>query len=218
MILLYLLKYQSITFTSDIYNYFADRFLTFDVLLHLDEVYRICLGVLIFLHILALLKHVSFNFHLFLMRATIINARGSLLSSVLLIGIGILAFSSLEFLYSGRTTYAYRDMHNAIASLVCSTVSMAKLSLNSGSERTEMNNVVFVLFCLIVNFILINLLVSILNETMSMIKSGAELELNGDSYDSDLNQHALKKIWNFFSICGGKVDRTDGKLYLSYIC
>ena len=133
---------------------------------------------------------------------------------MILIGIGILAFSSLEFLYSGRTTYAYRDMYNAIASLVCSTVSMAKLSLNSGSERTEMNNVVFVLFCLIVNFILINLLVSILNETMSMIKSGADLERHGDSYDSDLNQDALKKIWNFFSICGGKVDRTDGKFYL----
>ena len=175
----------------------SGTFLSFDNLVLLDEIYRTCIGLLIFLHIILLLRHLNYNYHLYLMYTTIANAGMHIISSMTMISFGILAYSSLEYLIFGRTIHAYRSMYAAILSMIRSSVSMAKLSIDTDRDDSAISRFAFFSFCIFITFLLINLLISILNETMAEVKSN---KVGNDStFDKKMSDHIFKKVRKLFS-------------------
>ena len=169
----------------------SGSFLSFDNLVLLDEIYRTCIGLLIFLHTTLLLRHLNYNYHLYLMYTTLANARTSFTSCITMISFGILAYSSLEHLIFGRKIYAYRNMYAAIISMIRSSVSMAKLSTDTDRDDSAISRFAFFSFCIFINLLLINLLISILNETMAAVKSNKVR--NESTFDQQMSDHIFKK-------------------------
>ena len=180
--------------------FILDWFLSFDQLVFLDELYRITLGLLIFLRILAILQHLSFNYQLHVMHNTIKHALGGVASCVLLLGLAIAAFASLQYMYLGKRIHEYRNMYSSMLSLLTAILSLAKLSTTS-EEATGFDYLIFVLFCLIVNFLLLNLLISLLNETMSSIKEGKINRMALTKFDKNMSEHVFRKMKNIFVLC-----------------
>ena len=181
--------------------FISDRFLSFDQLTFLDEIYRITIGFLIFVQILGILRHLSFNYQLYVMRNTIQCALGGVTSCLFLLGVTLVAFASLQFVYLGSRVNDYRNMCSSLFSLLTAILSLAKLSTSTSHEETEFNNLIFVIFCLIVNLLLINLFISILNDTMTVIKSGKFDRRLKTKFDKTLSKHVMKKLRNMFVFC-----------------
>ena len=189
--------------------YVSGTFLSFDNLVFLDEIYRTCIGILIFLHIILLLRHLNYNYHLYLMYTTIANARMNFISCITMISFGILAYSSLEYLIFGRKIYAYRNMYAAILSMIRSSVSITKLSTDRDREESAISRFAFFSFCIIINFLLINLLISILNETIAAVKSS---EVGNEStFDQQMSDHVFNKVRKLFSFMEKKQTDRVGK-------
>ena len=88
-------------------------------------------------------------------------------------------------------------MYAAIISMIRSSVSMAKLSTDTDRDDSTISRFAFFSFCIVINFLLINLLISILNETMAAVKSN---EVGNDStFDQQMSDHIFKKVRKLFS-------------------
>ena len=88
-------------------------------------------------------------------------------------------------------------MYAAILSMIRSSVSMAKLSIDTDRDDSAISRLAFFSFCIFITFILINLLISILNETMAEVKSNKVG--NGSAFDNKMSDHIFKKVGNLFS-------------------
>ena len=137
------------------------------------------------------------------------------ISCMTIISFGILAYASLEYLIFGRKIYAYRNMYAAILSMISSSVSMAKLSTDSDRDDSAISRFAFFSFCIFITFLLINLFISILNETMEAVKSR---EVGNDStFDQDMNDHIFYKVRKLFSFMEKRQNDRVGKLYMLII-
>ena len=88
-------------------------------------------------------------------------------------------------------------MYAAILSIISSSVSITKLSTDSDRDDTAISLFAFFSFCIVINLLLINLLISILNETMAAVKSS---EVRTEStFDQQMSDHIFKKIRDLFS-------------------
>ena len=159
------------------------------------------MGFLIFVQILGILGHLSFNYQLYVMRNTIQFALGGVTSCLFLLGVTLVAFASLQIVYLGRRVHEYRNMYSSLSSLLTAILSLAKLSTSTSNEGTGFDNLIFIIFCLIVNLLLINLLISILNDTMAVIKSGKINRRLKTKFDKTLSEHVLRKLRNMFVFC-----------------
>ncbi|KAK3092236.1 hypothetical protein FSP39_000128 [Pinctada imbricata] len=202
VIVVYVIRIDRTIFTIEkIFNN-KEQFISFDQLIFLDDLYKMCLSILIFFHILFLLRHLTYNFHIYLLQNTIRIASGQIISCMVFLGIAIIAFSSLQYLFTGRKLSDYRSLYNAMLSLICAALSTAKLSSGKSEIISPFDKLTFFLFGLIVNLILLNLFISILNETLSALKTGNFVRGSIPTFDKELNQFVWEKISKIFSLCG----------------
>ena len=137
------------------------------------------------------------------------------ISCMTMISCGILAYSSLEYLTFGRTVYAYRNMYAAVLSMISSSVSMAKLSTDSDRDDSAISRFVFFSFCIVITFLLINLFISILNETMASVKSS---EVGNDSsFDQQMSNHIFEKMRKLLSFMEKRQRDSVGKYNMELI-
>ena len=83
------------------YYTFSARYLPFDVIYMMDYLARTCLGFLIFIEIIMALKHLTFNYYVYLMRMTLNLVGQEMLSCTIVISVLITAYASFQYLTIG---------------------------------------------------------------------------------------------------------------------
>ncbi|XP_069105236.1 uncharacterized protein [Argopecten irradians] len=164
-----------------------------------DGYYAITLGATTFIAILDLLKHMSFNYHLFLMYKTILSFRSEVFHFLISLFILIVGFASLMHLIYGYSESGFSSMATSILTLFRMTIGIIKF-------RHDIQVVVLGIFIIIglyasmATILFVNLFVSSLDHRLSYIKECIRKGLT--SFDSYLSTHFWNRLAKVFRLCG----------------
>ena len=190
--------------------HFTGRYLSFDIIYIMDYLSRTCLGFLIFLEILTVLKRLTFNYHVYLMRMTLNLAGQEMLSCTFVISILITAYASFQYLTLGPYVSLFKEMISSyITSIRIATAYVKmKIFLETNISDTALNKLMFVCFFFIVTLTMMNILISIINNAIESVKTEkVSTSTKRKIYDSELNEFFWKKINQAFQCI--RTDRSD---------
>ncbi|XP_069104885.1 polycystin-1-like protein 2 [Argopecten irradians] len=164
-----------------------------------DGYYAITLGATTFIAILDLLKHLSFNYHVFLMYKTILSFRSEVFHFLITLSILIVGFASLIHLIYGHSESGFSSMATSILTLFRMTIGIIKF-------RHDIQVVVMGIFIIIglyasmATILFVNLFVSSLDHRLSYIKECIRKGLT--SFDSYLSSHFWNRLAKVITLCG----------------
>ena len=167
----------------------------------MDNISRTCLGFLIFIEVIAVLKHLTFNYYVYLMRMTLHLAAEEMTSCMIDIMILITGYASYQYLGVGAYSFAFRDMLSAIMTKLRTAIAIVKMNIyfESSFEIPVLNKVMFISFFVILTLILMNTFISVINNAMEAVKdnnvSKARKRL---LYDAELNAYFWRRIGILF--------------------
>ena len=196
--------------------HFSGRYLSFDIIYIMDYLSRTCLGFLIFLEIITALKHLTFNYHVYLMRMTLNLAGQEMLSCTFVISILITAYASFQYLTLGPYVSLFKDMASSyITSIRIATAYVKmKIYLETNFADTALSRLMFVIFFFMVTLTMMNILISIINSAIESAKSGkVSKSTKNQSFDSELNLFFWKKVNQAFQCL--RIERSDRYLKVS---
>ena len=175
--------------------HFSGRYLSFDIIYIMDYLSRTCLGFLIFIEIITALKHLTFNYHVYLMHMTLNLAGQEMLSCTFVISVLITAYASFQYLTLGPYVSLFKDMASSyITSIRIATAYVKmKIYLETNFADTALNRLMFVIFFFMVTLTMMNILISIINSAIEFAKSG-KVSKSTKKFDSELNLFFWKKV------------------------
>ena len=183
------------------YLYIAGQYLSFDDIYIMDYLSRTCLGFLIFVEIITALKHLTFNYYVYLMRMTLHLAAREALSCTISIGVLITAFSSFQYLTLGPYMHLFRDMTSAVITSIRIATAYVKMNIYFETDfaDTDLNKIMFVGFFVIVTLIAMNIFISIIHYAMETVKADKVSKSSRVGiYDSRLNAFFWEKVNEIF--------------------
>ena len=138
----------------------------------MDNISRTCLGFLIFIEVITVLKHLTFNYYVYLMRMTLHLAAEEMTSCMIVIMILITGYASYQYLAVGVYSFAFRDMLSAIMTTLRTAIAIVKMNIyfESSFEIPVLNKVMFISFFVILTLILMNTFISVINNAMEAVK------------------------------------------------
>ena len=167
----------------------------------MDNISRTCLGFLIFIEVITVLKHLTFNYYVYLMRMALHLAAEEMTSCMIVIMILITGYASYQYLAVGAYSFAFRDMLSAIMTKLRTAIAIVKMNIyfESSFEIPVLNKVMFISFFVILTLILMNTFISVINNAMEAVKdnnvSKAKKRL---LYDAELNAYFWRSIRRLF--------------------
>ncbi|XP_033730017.1 uncharacterized protein LOC117319295, partial [Pecten maximus] len=164
-----------------------------------DEYYSISLGMTTFIAILDLLKHLSFNYHIFLMYKTTLAFRSELFQFTIALSVLIVGFACLINLMYGHTESGFRSIPIAILTLFRMTIGMIKFR-NDIQVAVIGILITFAVYALVATVCFVNLFVSSLDYKLTNIKQLIKDGLT--TFDWHLSGHVWNRLANLFIICG----------------
>ncbi|XP_033729893.1 uncharacterized protein LOC117319165 [Pecten maximus] len=173
-----------------------------------DEYYSISLGMTTFIAILDLLKHLLFNYHIFLMYRTILAFRSELFQFTIALSVLIVGFACLINLIYGHTESAFRSIPIAILTLFRMTIGMIKFR-NDIQVAVIGILITFAVYALVATVCFVNLFVSSLDYKLTHIKQLIKDGLT--TFDWHLSGHFWNRLANLFTICGATRPNKRGK-------
>ena len=189
------LKYLIYAFIlTGVYNLLG-FFMSFEKVMLMDEGYRICISIVSFIVIVDLLKHLTFNYHIHLMRIALKIYRTGLATFACILVFMVVAFASLLHLTRGNVESEFRSFYSTTLALFKIMIGM----INMGKDIQVDNTITVVYFCLyafLVTLMTINIFISGLN----LAFSDAEFVSNipGDDYfDKEVSDYLDWKIAYF---------------------
>lgn len=113
--------------------------MSFEIVQLYDEIYKCCLSLVLFMAILLLLKPLSFNFYLYMMRSAFVVCQNELLAFAMMFLGGLTAFAGVLYLLVGPYTFAFRNMLNSYMTLFQSFLAMVTFRdiLKETTKTTE---------------------------------------------------------------------------------
>ena len=195
--LIYTFLFYNLMFVNPaIYSYYFEGYYTsFEKVMLLDECYRICIAIVSFIVILDLLKHLTFNYHLHLMKIALKIYSSGLASFVVILFLLIVAFSSLLHLSRGYFEQEFRTFVSSSLALFKIMIGM----INMGKDIQVENTVTVIYFCLyafLVTLITINIFISGLN--LAFADAEFVSKIPGDDYfDQEVGDYLDWKIKHF---------------------
>ena len=168
----------------------------------MDYLSRSCLTFLIFIETLVVLKHLTFNYYVYLMRMTLNLAGREMLSCMVVISVFITAYASFQYLTLGPYLHLFRDMSSAVLTSIRIATAYVKMKIyfETNFSDTDINKLMFVCYFFIVTLTLMNIFISIINNAMETITDGnVSQSIKREMYDSNLNDFFWKTISRMFS-------------------
>ena len=168
----------------------------------MDYLSRSCLTFLIFTEIMLALKHLTFNYYVYLMRMTLNLAGREMLSCMVVISVFITAFASFQYLTLGPYLHLFRDMSSAVLTSIRIATAYVKMKIyfDTTFADTDINKLMFVSFFFIVTLTLMNVFISIINNAMETVKSDKiQTSRKRGIYDAKLHNFFWKTIDGIFS-------------------
>ena len=92
----------------------------------LDEIYSACVSCVLFFRILAFLDHLKVNFHLYVMRQTLVTSSQQLGGYGFALTTALVAFSSFFYLSRGSVSGQLKSLLRTIVTLVMLVVGQGK--------------------------------------------------------------------------------------------
>ncbi|XP_060074547.1 uncharacterized protein LOC132554253 [Ylistrum balloti] len=180
---------------------------SFGYVFHCDEYYSFFLGLVTFIAIIDLLKHLSFNYHLFLLNKAILAFRMELFQFTVALAVLIVGFACLIYLMYGHTERNFRSIPFGVLTLFRMTIGMIKF-------RKDIQVAVLSLFIIIgiytsiSTIFFMNVFISSLDNRFSHIK---KLIKNGmTTYDWHLSRHFWNRLTRLITICGANKRKKTG--------
>ena len=191
-------------------HFISGQYLSFDIIYILDYLSRTCLGFLIFIEVITALKHLNFNYYVYLMRMTLNIAGHEMLSCTFVISVIITAYSCFQYLTLGPYLEPFKDMPSAVITSIRIATAYAKMKIyfQTNFAETDLNKVMFVGFFFVVTLTLINIFISVINNAIESIKIGNISKSTREKiFDSKLNKFFWEKVKQIFWFVG--VDLSD---------
>lgn len=153
-----------------------------------------------FIAIIELLKPLTFNYYLHLMRTSIAISGGEIVGYIIIITLPVFSFASLMYLMVGHTDSHFKDLQSSFMTF---WILLLSISFKNTVETDDLQvKVIFTIFTLTMSIILVNVFVSLLTDSFASVK-----KLNGSSnkqYDKELNEHFWRKISEYIRIIANK--------------
>ncbi|XP_069134390.1 polycystin-1-like protein 2 [Argopecten irradians] len=192
-IVMYIIRIdRTIYIVEEIFNS-AENFLSFEIVVFYDNIYKLCISVVLFVAILMLLKPLTFNYYLYMMKTSILVSKMDLLSFSVVLGVAMTAFACIVHLFIGATSFSFMTMAKSYLTLFRTLLAMVTLRELMGSSDKFESEIVFTIFIFTMTLILLNMFISILNDAFSFVKDGKSAGMV-TPFDSDLNNHFWSKI------------------------
>lgn len=175
--------------------FFTGAFVSFEEVEIYDEIYRGCIAGVFFIVILRLLEPLAFNYHLFVLKKSLLKAKADILSYIVLISFCLVAFASYLYVTVGRHVSEFKNMPTALTTLLQMLLSMISFRVNVEMSSTQAQ--IFVsFFAFFVSIIGINVFIGILTWNFYYIKI-----MQSDSeaaqkliFNQELNDHFWWRI------------------------
>ncbi|KAK3084686.1 hypothetical protein FSP39_017416 [Pinctada imbricata] len=198
---------RTIFIVEEIFNS-ADQFMSFEIVQLLDDIYKGCIGVVLFISILQLLQPLSFNYYIYVMKASIAISKQDLGSFGFFTAIPLAAFASLTFCTLSHQSYSFRDLPSSFLSLFRTMLAMVRFQdIFESDDAFDM--IVFTIFIFTMAIILVNIFVCILNDSFAYIREKGGNLTETEPFDTDLNEHFWWKVNQALNVCSkGKNDDT----------
>ena len=175
----------------------------------MDYIARTCLGWLIFVEIITSMKHLNFNYYVYLMRMSLNLAGKQMTSCLVTIIIIIVAYASFLCLSTGAYSYPFRDLLNASITTLRTAIAFVKLHIyfESSYGATVLNKAMLTSFYFVVSLVMINIFISIINDAMETVKGDKIPRAKKRSiYDASLNSYFWKRIQKIFPLHRKEID------------
>ena len=171
----------------------------------MDYLSRTCLGFLIFTEILTALKHLTFNYYVYLMRMTLNIAGHEMLGCTFVISVLITAYASFQYITLGPYLEPFKDMPSAVITSIRIATAYVKMKIyfQTNFSESDLNKVMFVCFFFIVTLTMMNIFISVINIAIESVKTGMfSKSTRRHLFDSKLNKFFWKKVNNIFRFVG----------------
>ncbi|XP_033748530.1 polycystin-2-like [Pecten maximus] len=202
-IVLYIIRIdRTIYIVEEIFNS-AEKFLSFEIVVFYDNIYKLCISVVLFVAILMLLKPLTFNYYLYMMKTSILVSKMDLLSFSVILGVAMTAFACIVHLFIGATSFSFMTMAKSYLTLFRTLLAMVTLRELMGSTDEFETEIVFTIFIFTMTLILLNMFISILNDAFTAVKDGR----SGGAvtpFDYELNKHFWGKMNQAFNCNSNK--------------
>ena len=167
----------------------------------MDNISRTCLGFLIFIEVITVLEHLTFNYYVYLMRMTLHLAAEEMTSCMIVIMILIIGYASYQYLAVGAYSFAFRDMISAVMTKLRIAIAIVKMNIyfESSFEIPVLNKVMFISFFVILTLILMNTFISVINNAMEAVKDNKVSKARKRLlFDAELNAYFWRNVRRLF--------------------
>lgn len=179
--------------------------MSFELVQLMDDIYKGCLGVVLFIAILNLLKSLTFNYYLYMMKTSIGIAKTDILSFGLMAAIILAGFSSFTYVLMGASFYQFRDFFNTFGTLFRMMLAMVTFR-DAELTKNAQSNIIFSFFIFIMAILMVNVFICILNDSFATVKSSWNSNNDIEPFDEELNDHFWWKLGQTFKFCSTSTD------------
>ncbi|XP_021358059.1 polycystin-2-like, partial [Mizuhopecten yessoensis] len=184
------------------------KFVTFDIIDVMDSAYKVCISVELFVAVLNLLRPLTFNYNIYLMRTSISLCAKDLMSFGICILVPMSGFAILCFVCVGPYQMDFRDIFTAFITLFRTLLAMVKIRDTFGENDIAIS-FGFSVFLFVMTILMVNFCISILNDAFSYVKKKKPMSSDIDAYDMELHNHFWRKINDALKIFQRKQKTTD---------
>ena len=154
-----------------------EAFVSFDYVAILDDWCTAMIGFAVFCSFLKMLKILRFNKKMALMTRTVKACQNSLLSFFVLFLVVFLAYVQFAFLVFGPVSYSYSSLIRAVATLMSMTLGGFDFETLQSGNRI-LGPIFFFSYMMFVFLILVNVFLSIINDSFAEVSADAEKQTN----------------------------------------
>ena len=172
-------------------NNLGTSFVSFHYTAFLDEWFKCIIGIIVFLSILKVFRLLRFNRRMSMLQQVLKRCFTQLISFMIMFALAFLAFALLACLVFGQIMEGFGTFLDSCASLMDTL--LGKFALKEMSQANRIiGPIFFYSYTVSMVFILINMFVTIINDTFTEVRSDVEKQSN-DYEIVDFMIHRLKK-------------------------
>ncbi|XP_069134391.1 polycystin-1-like protein 2 [Argopecten irradians] len=198
-IVFYVLRIDRTIYTIEKLFNSKEEFVTFDIVDVMDTAYKVCVSAELFVAVMNLLRPLTFNHNIYLMRTSISISSKDILSFGLCIMVPMVGFAMLCFVFVGPYQMEFRNFVASFITLFRTLLAMVKIKDTFGEHDIGIS-FAFSVFLFVMTILMVNFCISILNDAFTYVKNNKPMPEDIDVYDMELHKHFWRKINDILKI------------------
>ncbi|XP_077980793.1 polycystin-2-like [Glandiceps talaboti] len=179
LVVMYIMRYVVTEwFIVDLSDKAKKQFVSFQYIAWLNELYTLFLGIVVFLAIIKFLRLLRFNKRMGMLAATIRYAAKELIPFFVILSLFLVTFTASGYLFFGTKFRSFQSFIDSLETLILTFIGKFYFS---GLNETVIGSVYCAVFSIICFFILLNMLVSIINDAFIEVRKDASKQ--GNDYE-----------------------------------